>query len=234
MRKNAGFWDTIKDIGRGVADTYDKARMGWEIGKMEPKPRWQQRMDATMNNEPIYINVPDPENPGRTKRVLRYMVEDPNRPGEPLLDENGQPVPPEKNPYYVPGFKEKINQIRAYTGQGGSLFGLRNSLRSRGKRMTQKAEKAIVQDETLAQRIEQAFRLFLQGNPSAIRQLEQEGLIENDISNTQPATPPARPGTIPVQPGQQVAAQPTAQPTPGIPANQQMATNTGTITGPVY
>lgn len=224
MRKDAGFWDSLKnigkgvgkavqDVGQGVADVYDKARMGWEIGKMEPKPRWQQGMDATMDPNPIYNAQGKP----------LYVEKDET--GKAKIDPTtGKPIP--ENPYYVPGFRDRINQMRAYTGQGGSLFGLRNSLKSRGKRMTQKAEKAIVQDETLGARIEQALRLFIQGNPSEINRLMQEGLIENESQTTQPATPPVRPGTVPVQS--------PAQPASGIPPNQQMGTNTGTITGPVY
>jgi hypothetical protein len=235
MRKVAGFWDTIKNVGQGVADTYDKARMGWEIGQQyQPKPRWQQRMDATMNNEPIYVNVPDPENPGKMKKVLKYQVEDPNNPGKAKLDEYGNEMAPQKNPYYVPGFKEKWNN-QAYT----SLVSLRRTLQQRGRRLTPKGEKTIASDQSASKRIQQALEAEEQGNLSIMKQLEQEGIVtsvqyspQNNQAPQQGQPAQNAPQGAQEQPqGQPVAAQSLPAGQTGLPANQQMATPTGTITG---
>jgi len=211
MRKTAGWWDTIKNVGNQVADTYDKARMGWEIGKIDPKPRWQQKLDAATTPPEQYTD---------SQGNVKYVSVNP---------ETGEQKP--ANPHYKPELAKGMGN-RAYQSNYGNIFSTRNKLRMRGKQLTQKGEKSFTdKDQTIAKRIQEALEKEEQGNESLIQQLEKEGFIVNVQAPTQPVNNqnPQQGQPVANQPGPQaVNAQPVQQ---GMPAGNQMATPTGQITG---
>ena len=108
IQKEAGLWDSIKGKAKGLwdgagkaydatQDFYNKARLGWELGKtFQGKAPWQQKMEAMM-----YKNMYPTDAQGNPV----YKTKDPK---------TGQEFP--HNPFFVPGLRDKMT--KSHMGHG--------------------------------------------------------------------------------------------------------------------
>jgi len=190
LDKEAGLWDTVKGVGSTLKGVYDKgkdiyekgkdvaqrARVGWELGKMDiGEQPWKQRLNSMMY-EGAY-----PKNPQG-----QYIYK------KDIIDENGQTQRVPHNPFFVKGFKDKM------TRQRSSNFGRYGM--PRGKKINPMRENEPGIKDVINQALEALNR---DNDHRLLNNLEMQGIIINEGSQIQPgATQQAgqAPVPTPVQP----------------------------------